>query len=115
MKPGGLSSMITLPGGSAGKRNGSKYVSATSVSQLPGNPGGEKSRRPLQRSVGELWRRAEVSAAITRRLRRLRAHGLLRKVSGTHRDVVTAGERKVITALLAARQADVEPLTPLAA
>jgi hypothetical protein len=48
-------------------------------------------------------------------LRRLRAHGLLRKVSGTHRDVGTEGGRKVITALLAARQADVEPLTPLAA
>lgn len=32
-----------------------------------GDPGGEKSWRPLQRSVGELWRRAEVSAAANRR------------------------------------------------
>jgi hypothetical protein len=168
-----------------------------------GDPGGEKAWRPLQRSVGELWRRAQVSAAanqrylealssvtektpagqaaagvcrpvvkdgrrhralnpwsekdaallqavsrgeyainglrnrdlrrhlwankgrelqerrrgaaVTRQLRLLRAHGLLRKVSGTHRYVVTDGGRKIITALLAARQADVEQLTALAA
>ena len=168
-----------------------------------GDPDGEKTWRPLQRSVGELWRRAEVSAAanrrylealasvtdktpagqasaavcravikdgrrqralnpwsekdaallaavsrgeytinglrnrdlrrqlwpkagtdkeerrragaVTRQLRLLRAHGLLRKVSGTHRYAVTAGGRKIITALLAARQADVEQLTALAA
>jgi hypothetical protein len=168
-----------------------------------GNPGGEKSWRPLQRSVGELWRRAQVSAAanqrylealasvtdktpagevasqvcrpvvregrrhralnpwsekdaallmavnrgeyaingmrnrdlrrhlwtkignptverpragaVSRQLRLLRAHGLLRKVSGTHRYVLTDTGRKIITALLAARQADVEQLTALAA
>ena len=168
-----------------------------------GQPEGEKTWRPLQRSVGELWRRAEVSAkanqrylealasvtdktpagqasaevcravvkdgrrhralnpwsekdaallaavsrgeyvinglrnrdvrrllwpkagsapqerrrasSVTRQLRLLRAHGLLRKVNGTHRYVVTAGGRKIITALLAARQADVEQLTALAA
>jgi hypothetical protein len=168
-----------------------------------GDPGGEKSWRPLQRSVGELWRRAHVSAAsnrrylealasvtnktpasqvaatvcravakdgrrhralnpwnaqdaallaavsrgeytinglrnrdlrrqlwpkvgteqverrragkVTRQLRLLRAHGLLRKVSGTHRYVVTEGGRKIITPLLAARAADVEQLTALAA
>ena len=168
-----------------------------------GDPGGEKSWRPLQRSVGELWRRAQVStaanrrylealasvtektpvgqasasvcravvqdgrrhralnpwtekdaallsavsrgeytinglrnrdlrrqlwpkigtaaverrraSAVTRQLRLLRAHGLLRKVGGTHRYVVTAGGRKIITALLAARQADVQQLTALAA
>jgi hypothetical protein len=32
-----------------------------------GDGGGEKSWRPLQRSVGELWRRAQVSAAANRR------------------------------------------------
>ena len=31
------------------------------------DPGGEKSWRPLQRSAGELWRRAQVSAAFNRR------------------------------------------------
>ena len=168
-----------------------------------GDPNGKKSWRDLQRSVGELWRRAEVSAAanrrylealasvtdktpageaarpvcravvrdgrrhralnpwsekdaallqavsrgeyainglrnrdlrrqlwpkagtpqqerqragrVTRQLRLLRAHGLLRKVSATHRYVVTDRGRKIITALLAARQADVEQLTALAA
>ncbi|HUI08056.1 MAG TPA: hypothetical protein VL486_13740 [Verrucomicrobiae bacterium] len=136
-----------------------------------GEPGGRKSWRPLQRSVGELWRRAQVSAAanrrylealasvtaktpageaaaavcrpvvrdgrrhralnpwseadaaqerrpataVTRQLRLLRAHGLSRTVSGTHRYVVTENGRKIITALLAARAADVEQLTALAA
>ncbi len=168
-----------------------------------GDPGGEKCWRPRQRSVGELWRRAQVSAAANRRylealarvtnktpageasagvcravvrdgrrhralnpwsekdaallaavswgeytinglrnrdLRRqlwpkagsekeerrragavarqsrlLRGHGLLRKVSGTHRYVMTEDGRKIITVLLVARQADVEQLTALAA
>jgi hypothetical protein len=58
----------------------------------------------------QLW--AKVG---TDKEQRRRAHGLLRKVSGTHRYVVTEGGRKIITALLAARQADVEQLTALAA
>lgn len=52
---------------------------------------------------------------MTLQLRLLQAHGLLRKVSGTHRYVVSEGGRKIITALLAARQAEVEQLTALAA
>jgi hypothetical protein len=52
---------------------------------------------------------------VTRALARLRAHGLIRKVSGTHRYHVTASGRAIITALLAARQADVEKLIALAA
>jgi hypothetical protein len=168
-----------------------------------GDPDGQKEFRPLQRSVGQLWRRAEVSAAsnrrylealssvgektpvgalsericrpltkdgqryralnpwspkdaalleavsrgeytinglrnrdvrkllwdkpgnpkeekrrasqITRQLRLLRGHGLLKKVSGTHRYVVTEQGRKIITALLSARGADVEQLTAFAA
>ena len=52
---------------------------------------------------------------ITRKLALLRAHGLLKKVSGTHRYQVTEKGRRLITALLAARQADVEQLTQLAA
>jgi hypothetical protein len=50
-----------------------------------------------------------------RRLRLLRAHGLVAKVSGTHRYVVTEKGRSVITALLAARKADVQQLTKMAA
>jgi len=53
--------------------------------------------------------------AITRKIRLLRAHGLIRKVSGTHRYVVSEKGRRIITALLTARQADVEQLTALAA
>jgi hypothetical protein len=55
----------------------------------------------------------ERSGRVKRVLARLRAHGLIRKVSGTHRDQVTAGGRPILTALLAARQADVEKLIAL--
>jgi hypothetical protein len=55
------------------------------------------------------------AGAITRKLRLLRAHGLIRKVSGTHRYVVTEKGRRIITALMSARQADVEQLSALAA
>jgi hypothetical protein len=72
-------------------------------------------RRQLWAKVGTDKEQRRRAAAVTRLLRLLRAHGLLRKVSGTHRYVVTGGGRKIITALLAARQADVEQLTALAA
>ena len=72
-------------------------------------------RRQLWAKVGTDKEERRRAAAVTRQLRLLRAHGLLRKVSGTHRYVVTEGGRKIITALLAARQADVEQLTALAA
>jgi hypothetical protein len=50
------------------------------------------------------------SAAVTRRLRLLRAHGLIHKVAHTHRYVLSDSGRKGITALLAARQADAATL-----
>ena len=53
--------------------------------------------------------------AVGRRLRLLRAHGLIAKVSKTHRYVVTERGRRAITALSAARQASTEKLTALAA
>lgn len=52
---------------------------------------------------------------IGRRLRLFRAHGLIAKVSGTHRYVVTDKGRTTITALLTARRADVDQLTKWAA
>jgi len=55
------------------------------------------------------------SGKVTRSLALLRAHGLLRKVPGTHRYQVTERGRRLITALLAARNADVDQLTQLAA
>jgi hypothetical protein len=48
-------------------------------------------------------------------LARLHAHGLIAKVSRTHRWQVTQKGRRVMTALLAARQADTEKLISLAA
>jgi hypothetical protein len=57
---------------------------------------------------------AKRAAALGRRLTLLRAHGLIRKVSSTHRYHVTEKGRRIITALMAARAADVAKLTQLA-
>ena len=54
------------------------------------------------------------SAAASRKLRLLRAHGLIRKVPGSHRYLLTADGRKLITLLVTARKADVQQLTELA-
>lgn len=54
--------------------------------------------------------RRRQSAQVTRRIRLLRAHGLLKKISGTHRYQVTAKGRVILTALLTARQADTRRL-----
>lgn len=54
------------------------------------------------------------SAAITRQLRLLRAHGLIRKIPGTHRYLLTKSGRTVITAVLAASQAMVSQLAAAA-
>lgn len=59
--------------------------------------------------------RKQAAAKITRILRLLRAHRLIRKLGNTHRYVLTEKGRTTITALLAARQADVDKLTQLAA
>jgi len=50
------------------------------------------------------------SAQITRKLRLLRAHGLISKLPNTHRYVVSTKGRLVITALLAARESDINKL-----
>jgi hypothetical protein len=55
------------------------------------------------------------SAATSRKLRLLRAHGLIRKVPRTHRYMISSNGRKVITALLAARDANADFLTTNAA
>jgi hypothetical protein len=60
----------------------------------------------------EQKRRASV---VTRKLALLRAHGLIKKVSGTHRYVLTSKGDTLITALLAARQANINQLTQIAA
>jgi hypothetical protein len=54
------------------------------------------------------------SAAVTRKLRLLRAHGLIHKVPRTHRYIVSEQGRKTIMALLAARNASTKQLTSAA-
>ncbi len=49
--------------------------------------------------------RRKAAACITRKIRLLRAHGLVRKVPKTHRYLLTAKGRRTITPLLAAREA----------
>ncbi len=56
-----------------------------------------------------LTRRRQTSA-VTRKLRLLRAHGLIRKVSRTHRYTLTRNGIKIITALLAAQAANTSKL-----
>ena len=55
------------------------------------------------------------SARVSRKLRLLRAHGLITKVAGTHRYQLTAAGRKTITAILTALRSTVRQLTPMAA
>ena len=50
------------------------------------------------------------SAAVTRKLRLLRSHGLIKKVPKTHRYVLTDRGREIIATLLAARSADAKKL-----
>jgi hypothetical protein len=67
---------------------------------------------PGTADAAELRRR---SGRVTRALARLRAHGLIKKVGGSYRYQLTKEGRQIVTALLAARQADVAKLTALAA
>ena len=50
------------------------------------------------------------SAAVTRKLRLLRAHGLIQKIPGRHRYKLTLKGQRAITALLSAREASVKLL-----
>jgi hypothetical protein len=64
------------------------------------------------RSAQEKRRR---SARVTRQIRLLRAHGLLKKVGKSHRYQVTEKGRRILTALLAVRDASVAALAANAA
>ena len=55
------------------------------------------------------------SAWVSRKLRLLRAHGLIRKVTATHRYQVTDAGRRIITAILCALRSTVRQLTSIAA
>jgi hypothetical protein len=66
---------------------------------------------PVQ-DPAELRRQA---GRVTRLLVLLRAHHLIRKVTGTHRYIVTPKGRDIVTAILSARQASVAQLLKIAA
>ena len=55
------------------------------------------------------------AAAVSRKPALLRAHRLIRKLPGTDRYPLTARGRTIVTALIAARNADTNLLTKLAA
>jgi hypothetical protein len=55
------------------------------------------------------------AAKVTRKLALLRAHRLIKKLSGTHRYVLTKQGSTVVTALLTARHSNINELTKIAA
>jgi len=55
------------------------------------------------------------SAWVSRKLRLMRAHGLITKITGTHRYQLTVSGRKATTAILTALRSTVRQLTPVAA
>ncbi len=55
------------------------------------------------------------SGKVTRQLRMLRAHGLIKKQGNSHRYVLTDRGRTIITALIQVNQVDIQQLTKLAA
>ena len=72
-------------------------------------------REWLHGGGGEPQERRRRSAQVTRQLRLLRAHGLLRKVPRTQRYQLTARGRLLTSALAAATRANARKLTELAA
>lgn len=80
--------------------------------------GGFRNRDLRQLLFGDVrsatTRRSQM-AKITRMIRMLRAHGLVHKVSKTHRYTVSPKGRDIIAALLAARSANTQQLTKSAA
>ena len=54
--------------------------------------------------------RRRHSARVTRKLRMLRAHGIMRKLQGTHRYVLTKGGAQVVTAILQYQQVSLAQL-----
>ena len=72
-------------------------------------------RAALHHGQAEATELRRQSGRVTRALARLRAHGIIKKVNGTYRYQLTARGRQIVTALLAARRADVEKLVALAA
>jgi len=72
-------------------------------------------RAALYQRTDEADERHRQSGRVTRLLGLLRAHGLIRKVTGTHRYLLTPKGRQLTTTLLAAQHASVEQLIKIAA
>jgi len=72
-------------------------------------------RARLYTPTSDKHKEHQQMGAVGRKLRLLRGHGLIAKVPKTHRYVVTEKGRRIMTALLAARQASTEKLTAMAA
>jgi hypothetical protein len=72
-------------------------------------------REALHGQTDDDIKRRRAMARVGRQLALLRAHGLIRKISRTHRYVVTRKGREIITAMLAARRANTEQLITFAA
>lgn len=72
-------------------------------------------RSALFRKPEDAIERRRSAGRVTRLLALLRAHRLIRKVTGTHRYIVTSHGREIITALLAARHASIQQLLKMAA
>lgn len=72
-------------------------------------------RKLLYPPTKDLILQRRQAAAVSRKLSLLRAHGILRKINNTHRYHLTKSGRRVVTALLVARNADVDTLNQMAA
>ena len=67
-------------------------------------------RVALYGAATDVDQRRRAAARVTRQLALLRAHGLIVKVTGTHRYHLSAGGRRIVACLLAAHAADVARL-----
>jgi hypothetical protein len=72
-------------------------------------------RAALYRPSTDALEQRRQSGRVSRRLALLRAHGVIKKVSGTYRYQLTTQGRRIVSAVLAARQVDVEKLMAMAA
>jgi hypothetical protein len=72
-------------------------------------------RALLHPTTGSLVEQRRHAGRVTRQLRLLRAHGIIRKIPKTHRYVLTKHGRQLSCAILAARRADTAQLTKFAA
>ena len=72
-------------------------------------------RRNLFAPTKDKLRQKRDAARVSRLLALLRAHGIVQKVTGTHRYLLTPRGRQILTALQAARRASIDQLLKIAA